>query len=121
MVTTPIHAGADVAASAELREVDGRQVVWFRIAGGKHHGAIGVRGGETVERAVRLAGELRIPLIGEMDTSGHDGGSTAPDFVCGGRYAFGLVRTHLGWRLREVVVQEKWRRTPQPRQEPAAT
>ena len=70
MVTTPIHAGADVAASAELREVDGRQVVWFRIAGGKHHGAIGVRGGATVERAVRLAGELRIPLIGEMDTSG---------------------------------------------------
>ena len=28
------------------------------------------RGGETVERAVRLAGELRIPLVGELDTSG---------------------------------------------------
>jgi acetyl-CoA carboxylase carboxyltransferase component len=70
VVTTPIHAGADLAASAELREIDGRQVVWFRIAGGKHHGAIGVRGGETVQRAVRLAGELRIPLIGELDTSG---------------------------------------------------
>ncbi len=42
------------------------------------------------------------------------GGSTAPDFVCGGRYAFGLVRTDDGWRLREVVVQEKWRRTPAP-------
>lgn len=53
--------------------------------------------------------------------TGPDEESTAPDFVCGGRYAFGLVRTDLGWRLRDVVVQEKWRRMPQPRREPAAT
>ena len=46
-----------------------------------------------------------------MRFAGHDGGSTAPDFVCGGRYAFALTRTHDGWRLREVIVQEKWRRT----------
>ncbi|WP_105972168.1 nuclear transport factor 2 family protein [Streptomyces geranii] len=39
-------------------------------------------------------------------------GSTAPDFVCGGRYDFAVVRTRDGWRLREVVVQEKWRRSP---------
>lgn len=32
------------------------------------------------------------------------------DFVCGGRYAFGLARTEEGWRLRSVVVHEKWRR-----------
>lgn len=37
---------------------------------------------------------------------------TAPDFVCGGRYAFALLRTRDGWRLREVVVEEKWRRLP---------
>src|SRR5207342_109714 len=37
---------------------------------GKHHGAIGVNGAATVERAVRLAGELQIPLVGEFDTSG---------------------------------------------------
>ncbi|AVH61586.1 MULTISPECIES: nuclear transport factor 2 family protein [Streptomyces] len=53
--------------------------------------------------------------------AGDDGGSTAPDLVCGGRYAFGLVRTDDGWRLRHVVVHEKWRRTPQPRHEPATT
>ncbi|MES5823942.1 nuclear transport factor 2 family protein [Streptomyces sp. RG80] len=41
-----------------------------------------------------------------------DGEASAPDFVCGGRYAFGLLRTDEGWRLREVVVQEKWRRLP---------
>ncbi|MFD0418788.1 nuclear transport factor 2 family protein [Streptomyces sp. NPDC127108] len=36
--------------------------------------------------------------------------NAAPDFECGGRYAFTAVRTHNGWRLRQVVVQEKWRR-----------
>lgn len=41
--------------------------------------------------------------------------TTAPDFVCGGRYAFALLRTDDGWRLREVVVEEKWRRLPDPR------
>lgn len=41
--------------------------------------------------------------------------STAPDFVRGGRYAFALLRTDEGWRLREVVVREKWRRLPDPR------
>ncbi|MFJ3493450.1 nuclear transport factor 2 family protein [Streptomyces sp. NPDC086091] len=40
------------------------------------------------------------------------GGDPEPDFVCGGRYAFGLLRTDDGWRLREVVVTEKWRRPP---------
>jgi hypothetical protein len=33
--------------------------------------------------------------------------ATAPDFVCGGRYTFELLRTEDGWRVREVVVQEK--------------
>ncbi|MET7482754.1 nuclear transport factor 2 family protein [Streptomyces sp. NPDC005538] len=48
-----------------------------------------------------------------------DGGeaSTAPDFVCGGRYTFGLLRTYDGWRLTEVVVEEKWRRLPERRPE----
>ncbi|MEU0948379.1 nuclear transport factor 2 family protein [Streptomyces canus] len=47
-----------------------------------------------------------------------DAPSTAPDFVCGGRYAFTLLRTDDGWRLREVVVREKWRRLPDPRPAP---
>ncbi len=70
MSATPLHAWADEAASAEIIEIEGRRVVSFRVAGGKHHGAIGVNGSATVERAVRLAGELQIPLIGEFDTSG---------------------------------------------------
>ncbi|MCX4587492.1 nuclear transport factor 2 family protein [Streptomyces sp. NBC_01481] len=34
------------------------------------------------------------------------------DFVSGGRYTFGLLRTDAGWRLRTVVIHEKWRRAP---------
>jgi acetyl-CoA carboxylase carboxyltransferase component len=68
--STPLHAWADAAASAEITEIDGRRVVAFRVAGGKHHGAIGINGSATVERAVRLAGELQVPLVGEFDTSG---------------------------------------------------
>ncbi|MFF1544579.1 nuclear transport factor 2 family protein [Streptomyces sp. NPDC058291] len=45
--------------------------------------------------------------------AGRDGDTAdAPDFVCGGRYSFDLLRTHDGWRVREVVVREKWRRLP---------
>jgi acetyl-CoA carboxylase carboxyltransferase component len=68
--STPLHAWADAAASAEITEIEGRRVVAFRVTGGKHHGAIGINGSATVERAVRLAGELHLPLVGEFDTSG---------------------------------------------------
>ncbi|MEU8590406.1 nuclear transport factor 2 family protein [Streptomyces sp. NPDC048664] len=46
---------------------------------------------------------------------GQDGEASEPDLVCGGRYAFAFLRTDDGWRLREVVVHEKWRRAPLPR------
>ncbi|MFG2191999.1 nuclear transport factor 2 family protein [Streptomyces sp. NPDC048639] len=45
------------------------------------------------------------------DVSEDEALPTAPNFTSGGRYAFGLRRTDAGWRLREVVVHEKWRRT----------
>jgi acetyl-CoA carboxylase carboxyltransferase component len=89
--STPIRSGADAAATAEIREVDGRRVVWFRIAGGKHHGAIGVRGGATVERAVELAGQLEIPLVGELDTSGAELGEGVAALHAWGRLARELV------------------------------
>jgi len=75
----------------------------------------------VLEQDTGDAARVQADYINPMRFAGHDGGSTAPDFVCGGRYAFGLVRTDDGWRLRHVVVQEKWRHTPQTRHEPAAT
>ncbi|MFF5188525.1 nuclear transport factor 2 family protein [Streptomyces sp. NPDC000345] len=55
---------------------------------------------------------VRADYVNPMRLVGGQGGAGAPDFVCGGRYAFGLLRTHDGWRFREVVVEEKWRRLP---------
>ncbi len=65
--------------------------------------------------------QVRADYVNPMRFAGHDGDSSAPDFVCGGRYEFTLLRTDNGWRLREVVVHEKWRQASRTRQEPAAT
>ncbi|MFE6158241.1 nuclear transport factor 2 family protein [Streptomyces sp. NPDC056486] len=52
---------------------------------------------------------------GEEKRGDGEGGTepAAPDFICGGRYAFTALRTHQGWRLRQVTVQEKWRQLQQ--------
>jgi acetyl-CoA carboxylase carboxyltransferase component len=65
-----IGAGVDAAATAGLREIDGRPVAWFRVAGGKHHGALGSAGAAAVARAVHAGLDARIPLVGVLDTSG---------------------------------------------------
>lgn len=57
--------------------------------------------------------EVQADYVNPMATAG-----PVPDFVCGGRYAFGALRTNDGWRLSEVVVQEKWRRLPEPKKTP---
>jgi SnoaL-like domain len=73
---------------------------------------------------------VRADYVNPMRLGGGDGnpvrpavgdGPPEPDFVCGGRYAFAFLRTDDGWRLREVIVQEKWRRTPHPRRTHPAT
>lgn len=68
--------------------------------------------GDTARVQADYINPMRLADDGTASTS------TAPDFVCGGRYAFTLLRTDDGWRLREVVVQEKWRRLPDPRPAP---
>jgi acetyl-CoA carboxylase carboxyltransferase component len=71
-VTAGVAVGAqvDAAATAGLREIDGRPVAWFRVAGGKHHGALGSAGAAAVTRAVQLGLDSRIPIVGVLDTSG---------------------------------------------------
>jgi acetyl-CoA carboxylase carboxyltransferase component len=68
----PVAGRRSDAASAALTEVDGRRVVEFRIADGKHVGAIGPPEGETLEQAVRLGVELGIPVVGTVASSGAD-------------------------------------------------
>ncbi|MGD6746871.1 nuclear transport factor 2 family protein [Streptomyces sp. BH106] len=67
---------------------------------------------DTVDRDIGDTGRVRADYFNPMRFAG-DGDSTAPDFICGGRYAFDLVRTPAGWRLHRVTVYEKWRRVPQ--------
>jgi len=68
----PVAAGRDGAVAAELRELDGRLVGWFRLAGGKRRGAVGPVEGETIERLVRAACDVGVPIVGVLATSGAD-------------------------------------------------
>ncbi|MGW0737573.1 nuclear transport factor 2 family protein [Streptomyces sp. NPDC002851] len=52
--------------------------------------------------------ELQADYTNPMRTDGRGG---APDFECGGRYAFSFLRTPVGWRITRLTVHEKWRRT----------
>jgi hypothetical protein len=72
----------------------------------------------TLDQDTGDTARVQADYINPMRLADDGTASTAPDFVCGGRYAFTLLRTEDGWRLREVVVQEKWRRLPDPRPAP---
>ncbi|MFK4101634.1 nuclear transport factor 2 family protein [Streptomyces sp. NPDC019531] len=72
---------------------------------------------ETLDQDTGDTARVQADYINPMRLA-DDATSTAPDFVCGGRYTFSLLRTDDGWRLREVVVQEKWRHLPDPRPTP---
>ncbi len=66
----------------------------------------------TLEQDTGDTARVRADYVNPMR---FDPDGSVPDFVCGGRYAFALLRTDDGWRLTEVVVEEKWRRTAGPR------
>ncbi|WP_327405597.1 nuclear transport factor 2 family protein [Streptomyces sp. NBC_01288] len=70
---------------------------------------------QHTDDTARVQADYVNPMRFAKDENGDSESSTAPDFVCGGRYAFGLLRTDDGWRLTEVVVEEKWRRLPERR------
>ena len=86
----PVAARRGGAVSAALTEVDGRRVAWFRLAGGKHRGAIGTTEGEILERTVRLALDAGVPVVGELATSGADVTEGVPSLVAWGRVARAL-------------------------------
>jgi acetyl-CoA carboxylase carboxyltransferase component len=87
----PVSAGRDSAASAELRELDGRLVGWFRLAGGKRRGALGPTEGETIERLVRTACDAGVPVVGVLATSGADLTEGVASLHTWGRVARALV------------------------------
>ncbi len=70
LAPTPIASDRSPAVSARLDHLDGRPVGLLRISGGKHHGAIGIAGGEAAARLVRVATETGVPVVGILDSSG---------------------------------------------------
>lgn len=66
----------------------------------------------TLEQDTGDTAHVQADYVNPMRLNRDGEASAAPDFVCGGRYAFALTRTHDGWRIGEVVVREKWRRMP---------
>jgi acetyl-CoA carboxylase carboxyltransferase component len=88
----PVAAGRGAGVSAWLADVEGRQVAWFCLAGGKHRGAIGPSEGEVIERLVRLALELGLPIVGELSTAGADVFEGIPSLHAWGRVAAVLSR-----------------------------
>ena len=83
----PVGAKRGGAVTAALTEIDGRRVAWFRLEGGKHRGAIGPVEGQIIERAVRLALDAGIPVVGEVATSGADVHQGIASLVAWGRVA----------------------------------
>jgi acetyl-CoA carboxylase carboxyltransferase component len=68
----PVEGRRSDAATAAIAPLHGRSVVTFRISDGKHVGAIGPPEGASVERAVRLAVELGLPVLATVASSGAD-------------------------------------------------
>ena len=88
----PVAACRGGAAAASLTELDGRRVAWFRLAGGKHRGALGPTEGEVIERVVRMALDVGVPIVGELATSGADVGEGLPSLHAWGRVASVLAQ-----------------------------
>ena len=88
----PVAAGASTAVTASLRRLDGREVAFFRLEGGKHRGAIGPPEGAVLERLVGFALDLGVPIVGVLATSGADIHEGVASLHAWGRLARLLVR-----------------------------
>ncbi|MEU8893149.1 nuclear transport factor 2 family protein [Streptomyces sp. NPDC048442] len=63
--------------------------------------------GDSAELQADYLNPMRLESAG-----GTNGAAGPPNFITGGRYTFGLVRSDDGsWRVRRVTVHEKWRHT----------
>jgi acetyl-CoA carboxylase carboxyltransferase component len=70
MTLLAIAARRPDAVEADIRVLGGQEVAYFRLAGGRHRGAVGVDEGLTIEAVVRRAVDVGVPLVGVLATSG---------------------------------------------------
>jgi len=87
-----LAAARDAAVEADIRELDGRPVGWFRLAGGKHHGAVGQVEGEVLSRLITTATDVGAPIVGVLDTSGAEVGQGVVALHAWGTVARALVQ-----------------------------
>ncbi|MCU1498923.1 MAG: pccB [Acidimicrobiales bacterium] len=91
-VSTPIGFDRPDAACAELREVDGRTVAFFRVDG-RRADSSGAAEAEVVERALALAEQTGCPVLGLVHSVAVDVGDGGLDaLVAWGRVAARTVR-----------------------------
>jgi acetyl-CoA carboxylase carboxyltransferase component len=90
--SVPVASGRGGAVTAGLGQIDDRPVARFTLAGGKHRGAIGPVEGDVIERLVRVALDLGVPVVGEVATSGADVREGLASLHAWGRVAAALSR-----------------------------
>ncbi|MGI8756313.1 MAG: acyl-CoA carboxylase subunit beta [Acidimicrobiales bacterium] len=91
-VVTPIGADRPDAAHAELREIDGRTVAFFRVDG-RRSDSSGAAEAEVVERALALAEQIGCPVVGLVHSVAVVAGGEGLDaLVAWGRVAARTVR-----------------------------
>ncbi len=76
---------ADETVAAGVRDLASGRAMWVTIAGGKHHGAIGLAGATTVVHSIGFAVRLRMPIVIELDSGGadvHEGVSALHGWGC---------------------------------------
>ncbi len=88
---TPITGGHSDAVRAFIYELERRRVVLVEIEGGAHHGAIDSGSGAVAERAARIAGDLGLPLVIVIDSSGADVTEGVSALHAWGRFARALA------------------------------
>lgn len=98
----PIAAHSAASANAGIVTAFGRTTCRFRIAGGPHHGALGERAGAAVTDSLRLAGELGVPVVGVLDTSGAELSEGVAALHAWGRIAAALAQ--LSGRVPVIIV-----------------
>jgi acetyl-CoA carboxylase carboxyltransferase component len=90
--TVPVTGGRGRSVHAGLTQVDGRPVAAFRVEGGRHAGALGPADSATIERTLRQARDLDVPIVGLLSTSGADVTEGVASLHAWGRIARLLAR-----------------------------
>ena len=84
-------AAAAKTVEAELRDIGGRRVSWFRVRGGDHRGSLAAGDAAVAERAVVLGRRCGVPIVGVLDTSGAEIGDGVAALHGWGRVARALA------------------------------